>query len=41
MNTEVKKDPWNDDEDLELLTLVKEKGKKWSQLAKLMNVKRT
>lgn len=28
---------WNKEEDLELLKLAKEKGKKWSEIARLLN----
>ena len=37
----IKKDPWTDEEDYELLKLVLHKGRKWSLVAKMMEGKRT
>ena len=35
------RDPWTDAEDIELLTLVKEHGRRWAEISKMMDGRRS
>ncbi|CAK89546.1 unnamed protein product (macronuclear) [Paramecium tetraurelia] len=41
LNPKISKQPWNDEEDIWLLNLVKEQGRKWAEISKIMDGKRS
>ncbi|CAD8191933.1 unnamed protein product [Paramecium pentaurelia] len=41
LNPKISKEPWTDDEDIQLLTIVKEMGRRWAEISKVMDGKRS
>ncbi|CAD8091519.1 unnamed protein product [Paramecium primaurelia] len=41
LNPKISKEPWTDEEDIQLLTIVKEVGRRWAEISKVMDGKRS